>query len=338
METIGQTEVADRPLILSERWHLATLRREDLQQLIFASLVVAGLYVLFQFLGNTVMDVNSRSAFRWMVSRWGDRVSYGADYSHGYLIPFVSLFIIWYRRRELWAAPKKVSYAGLGVVVLALFLHWVGAKMQQTRFSLMGLVLLIWGTPFYLLGWSVAKILIFPCAYLIFCIPLTFLDALTFPLKMLATSMATVLLNGLGLAAQSVGSRIYLTENPEISFEIAAACSGLSSLLAMTALTSVYAYFTQKTLARKWTLFFSSIPLAVIGNVVRVTTVFLVAQAFGERVAGGIYHDYSGYIVFSVAILLMLAIGTALNMNHGEWRGKLRRLWLQPARADGGRP
>jgi exosortase len=310
------TTISDK--IYSERWHLAIVSREEMYHLFFLSLIGGLMFIMFHLLGNTVEDVHSRSAFVWMVARWSDKISFGADYSHGYLIPFVSLGVIWLKRKELVAAPKKICQLGLLVIVGALLMHWLGAKMQQTRISLIGLIGLFWGIPFYLMGWQVAKILIFPCAYLIFCVPLNFLDSMSFPLQMLATDASNALLNGLGIAAIADGSRIRLLYNPDISYEVAAACSGLRSLLAMTAITAVYAYLTQKTLVKKWILFLSSIPLAVIGNIVRVTTIFLVAQAFSKNIADGLYHSYSGYIVFAASISCMVAFGSLLNINYGE--------------------
>ncbi len=165
---------------------------------------------------------------------------------------------------------------------------------------------------------KVAKLLIFPCAYLIFCIPLNFLDTISFPLRIFAAGASTALLNGLGIEAERTGSAIFSGAGGGFNFDVADPCSGIRSLLAMTALTAVYAYFTQKTLLKKWILFLCAIPLAIIGNIARIATIALVAQAFGERIALTLYHDYSTYVVFSVAIAVMVAIGTALNVNYKE--------------------
>jgi len=316
--------------ILSERWHLAMLSRSQMVRLFLMAIIMGFLYLMFHLLGNTVENVHSRSAFVWMVSRWSDKISFGADYSHGYLIPFVSIGVIWMKRQDLIDAPKSVAKTGLMVIILALMTHWMGAKMQQTRLSLIGLIGLLWGIPYFFLGWHVAKILIFPCAYLIFCVPLNFLDSMTFPLKMMATKASAGLLNGLGVEAIYHGSKITLVQNPDISYEVAAACSGLRSLLAMTAITAVYAYFTQKTLIKKWLLFICSIPLAVFGNMVRVTTIFLVAQAFGRAIADNLYHTYSGYIVFVAAIICMVGLGSMLNINLKEAWKKWKKNLLRP--------
>ncbi len=316
--------------IWSERWRLAALSREDLIKIGLVSIMVAMTFVLFHFQGNTT-DVRAfgRSALMWMVDRWNDDDGTG-DYSHGWLVPFVSAAVIWMKRRELAAAPKSVSAVGLSLVVFALLCHWLGAKAQQTRLSLFGLVLLTWAIPFYFYGWKTAKLLIFPCSYLIFCIPMNFLESITFPLRIFATIISTAMLNGLGIAAERSGSAIYSMAAGGFSFDVADPCSGIRSLLALTALTAVYAYFTQKTLLRKWLLFLSSIPLAIVGNIARIVVVAIVAEAFGEQLALGLFHDYSGYVVFSVAIGLMLGIGALLNMNLQELRERWKHALLNP--------
>lgn len=315
-----------------QRLPFARLTRDEWVGLAVAALAMSGIFALFHFMGNASTTVNSRSAFVWMSARWGDTISYGgADYSHGKLIPLVSLFLLWYRRREILSAPRAVNVYGLVLIVGTLLAHWMGVKMQQTRLSLFALVGLLWAIPFYLYGWKLAKHLLFPVAYLIFCVPLTFLDTISFPLRMFTTSAATSLLNAIGVEAVQNGTSISSAAGGGFQFDVAAPCSGLRSLLAMTALTAVYANLTQKTQWKKWALFAASIPLAVIGNIARIMTVALVAEAFGEQLATGLYHDYSGYIVFTVAIVLMVSIGSAMNANLGESWKRMRGKLLQPA-------
>lgn len=324
--------------IWSERWRLAALSDTELFRIGLFALMAGVAYILFHLQGNTVqIDVYSRSAFSWMFNYWNSEVAFdGADYSHGYLIPFVSLGVLWLRRNELADARKYVSGWGLAVVVFALVLHWLGAKGQQTRLSLFSLILLSWGVPFYFYGWQVAKQLIFPCSYLIFCIPLNFLDTLSFPLRIFAAWASTGILNGIGIEAERSGSAIYSTAAGGFNFDVADPCSGIRSLLAMTALTAVYAYLTQKTFIKKWILFVCAIPLAIIGNMARIATIALVAQAFGEQLALTLYHDYSGYVVFGVAIGCMVAIGSFLNTDFRDKWQRWKAHNLQPAMSAAG--
>ena len=310
--------------IWSERWRLAALEKDDFIKAGLIAVIVGLAFILIHVLAgwSTFGNEHFRSALAWMLAIWMDPVSFGgADYSHGWLIPLVSIWLVWRKRKVLREAPKSVSYLGLGVVVGALLMHWVGARGDQARLCLFSTISLLWGIPFYFYGWPVAKQLIFPCAYLVFCIPLNFLDSLTFPLRLFAAMISTNLLNGLGIEALRSGSAIYSARPGEFSFDVADPCSGIRSMLAMTALTAIYAYLTQKTMFKKWALFLASIPLAIAGNIARIVTIVLVALSFGEKLAAGLYHDYSGYIFFPVAILLMVAIGNLLNVDYrNAWR------------------
>lgn len=314
--------------IWSERWRLAALPADLLLKLGLSAVLVGLAFCLFHLQGNTTdIRMFGRSAILWMVDRWRDD---SGDNSHGWLIPFVSLWAVWHQRRELFSAPRRVSGWGLAVVVTALLMHWVGAKAQQVRMSLFALIGLFWGVPFYLYGWQVAKRLIFPAAFLIFCIPLNFLDSLTFPLRMVVTVVSTHFLNGIGIAVRRSGSAIISLTEGGFQLDVADPCSGLRSIMALTALTAVYAYLTQKTLLKKWILFAASIPLAIIGNTARITTIALMAQAFGQEVAVGLYHDYSGFIFFPVSLGLMILLGSALNSEPREVWFRWKNALLSP--------
>jgi exosortase len=312
-------------------WRKAVLglRRTDLVRAGLIASILAMIYVLFHLQGNTT-DVRAfgRSAFSWMVTRWSDAFFVGADYSHGWLIPMAAAWLIWRRRHDLAAAPKSIARAGLAVVVFGLLCHWLGAKAQQTRLSLFGLGLIIWGIPYYLCGKDVAKILLFPCAYLMLCIPLNFLDSLTFPLRLFATAISVGLLNGLGLPIQRNGTAIFSSDG-DFSLDVADPCSGIRSLMALTAITAVYGYVTQPTPARKWILFLSSVPLAMIGNIARIVIITLGREAFGPEAAEKM-HEYSGYLVFAVAVLCMIALGNLMKMNFSEVIARWKRDLLSP--------
>jgi exosortase len=309
----------------SERWRLASLSTTDMLRIALGAVIVGLVFVLFHFQGNSADSLRlGRSVLSWMVVRWNDStVALGAaDTSHGWLIPIASIGLVWWRRRDLLAAPKSVSWAGLAVVVASLFLHWVGAKAQQPRLSLLALIGLIWGIPFYFYGKRVAQIILFPCAYLIFCIPLNFFDSLTFSLRLYMTIMVNAILNGLGIAFLRSGTALYSVYG-DYALEVADPCSGIRSLLAMTAITALYAYMTQRTLVRKWILFLMAVPLAMVGNMVRILTISLVSEAFGNEVGAGLYHDFSGYMIFlAITIPLMIWVG---NLIDSDFRRQVQK-------------
>jgi len=299
-------------------------RRAGLAQACCVIVILGLIWFLYGIHGNNQeFRVHGRSAILWMVKRWG---GVGGDLAHGWIIPIVSAFVIWRKRQDLTAVPKETNTTGMVVIILSLLLHWLGFRAQLTRMSLVSLIGLLWGIPFYLYGRQVARILAFPCAYLIFCIPMSFLNNVTVPLRILASSIATHLLNGVCIPAVRSGTMIRSLAAGGFNLDVADPCSGLRSLIAMTAVTAVYAYFTQSTLLKKWLLFAAAIPLAIAGNIVRIVTIALVAESFGSQKALRFCHNFSGFVIFSVAIVLMMGLGRLLQIDYGErlreWRSR----------------
>jgi exosortase len=304
-----------------------TAKPEGCRQNVLLSFVIIGLLVvLFHFQGNTTyLAVETRSVFIWIAAQW---LSAGGDFAHGWIMPFISIYVLWIKRREIIEAEKKVSWIGLTVIVLSLFIHWAASRAQQTRVSLVAFVGLLWGIPYYLSGWKVAKRLLFPCGYLLLCFVSYFLINLAFPLRIAASAIATQLLRGLGIDAVRRGTMIFSAAAGGFHFNVADACSGLRSLFVMTALAAPYAFFTQKSLFKKWLLFILSVPLAAVANVVRIVIVALVAEGFGQKLAMKVHDDYAGFLVFAIAVILMMSAGSIVEQN---WKGRMRK-WLNALR------
>ena len=284
------------------------------------------LFFMFHLHGNSQEIATCRhSLFLWLRSRWV------GDYAYGQFLPLASLAALWWRRREIAEAPARADWRGVPVVALALALHWAGVLAQQPRISVAGLIVLLWGLPFLLYGFGVARWLLFPCAYLFLAIPLNFIDSMTAPLRLFATAASAGLLNGFGLEVQRVGSGLFSGSGNSFAFDVAPECSGLRSLLAMTALMAFYAWYSQKTLVKKWVLFLFCIPVAVIANICRIILVVIVAAFFGQETAIGLWHDYSGYPIFLISILLMLSLDRLLNLDYRAAWTKTKHLFLARA-------
>ncbi len=292
----------------------------------FWAVVAGALFFLFHLHGNSQEIATCRhSLFLWLRSRWT------GDYAYGMFLPLASLAAIWMRRREIAAAPRQADWRGAIVVVAGLFLHWVGVLAQQPRISVAGLIVLLWGLPFLLYGFGLARWLLFPCGYLLLSIPLNFIDSMTAPLRLFATVASASILNGFGLEVQRVGSGLFSAAGNSFSFNVAPECSGLRSLLAMTALMAFYAWYSQKTTAKKWLLFLCSLPVAIVANICRIILVVVVAAFFGQDTAMGLWHDYSGYPIFLISILLMLALDRLFNTDYRTTWTKLKKRFLASA-------
>ena len=285
-------------------------------RLILAAVGIATIFYAY-FVSKTC-EVNTvpTSLFGWLLGYW----TQGQDYAHGPLAPLVAIgLVVWKWKTKLRNVPLSTSWSGLAVVVGALLLYWVGARAANPRVIAISLVALIYGLTLYLAGWGWAKELWFACAFLLFMIPLTFLEErVSFPLRMFGASVAVGVLNLFGMGVIQQGTAIVSQAGVFAPLGVDDPCSGIRSLVALMALTSLYGYVTMDRGWKKWVLFGASIPLAVLGNLVRIITVALVAQGFGQEFAMKLYHDYSGFIIFSLAILSMMALGASLNLHYRE--------------------
>ena len=232
------------------------------------------------------------------------------DMSHGWLVLPFSLYVLWTEREDLKRTPGAPSLWGLLACIPCVLLAVLGTRGLQLRFEQLGFIGLCITLPWAFYGRRFARLFIFPALFLLFTIPLsTFLDAVTIHLRLLASGTALFVLKGFGLDVVQRGTAVISQGAHPFSVDVAAPCSGMRSIFALMALTAAYAWFTQRTWLRRGVLFACSIPLAVLGNISRILTICLVAATSSHEFALGFYHDYSGYIVFVVAIALMVACG-----------------------------
>lgn len=277
--------------------------------------------VMFLCFGNTQEAGRLGSSIvSWLIKQWLDG---GSESGHGFLIPFVSAYFVWHNRKDLKKsiADGAVDLRALIVITAALFIYWAGVRAQQPRLGVISLIMLLWSVPWLLYGFDLAKRVTVACAYLLFAMPMSFLVSATLPLRLIATQISVFILQGLGVGAVSKGTAIISSPPGRFALDVADACSGLRSIIALCALVAAYAYLAHTSNWRRWILFLFAIPIAIAGNVVRVTSLVIIASMFGSDKALHIAHDYSGYIVFIVAVLLMVAISRQLERigrSHGS--------------------
>jgi len=231
------------------------------------------------------------------------------DLSYGWYVPLFSLYVLWRERRKIAASVGEPTLAALPLLAVSLFLGFLGARGSQVRFEILGFVGMLVSLVWTFFGRKTAKQVLFPAVFLLFCMPLhSFLDIVTIHLRQLAVAVAYFVMKGVGVEIVRQGTML-VSPTGSFAIDVAEPCSGLRSLFAMAALTAGYAYFTQPTWHRRGALFALSVPIAVAGNIVRIFTIVAIAATCSADFATGFYHDYSGYVVFLVAIALMVACG-----------------------------
>ena len=262
---------------------------------------------LFHFLGHCSFNFTDQpSLFAWM---WGAWSAEALEAEHGKLVPVVVLILLWLRRNELLATPTRRWLPALAGVALALVLHVLAFTVQQPRVSMVALaggvwclVGLVWGP-----GWM--RKTFFPFLLLGFCVPLEALgEGLLFQLRLLVTQLSVGIgHNLLGLDVLRDGTAIFNTART-FNYDVAPACSGIRSLTSLLAVTTIYGYVAFRAPWKRAVMMALAAPLAVAGNVARITTVIILAEAFGHK-AGAAAETNLGYVTFAVAIGLMLLAG-----------------------------
>jgi exosortase len=258
-----------------------------------------------------VFVVLTLPTWQWL---WGEWMG-NQYYSHGLLIPFVSLFLIIMRVRR---DDTFAWLPGTGLVAgLLLLAAGVGADIwftNQRAFYLasFAMIAMVAGLTAILGGSTALRKLVFPIAYLVFMVPLPIVDRATLPLAMFTGTAAGAITQGLGLDVSIVGNAVTL---PNVDLVIGAACSGINSLITLTALLSLVAYLVQGPLWARIFLVLLAFPLAVAGNILRVATLLFVARAWGADAAFTFYHDYSGLGFFVLVLLLLYPLVKLLRIN-----------------------
>lgn len=286
------------------------------------SAAVAGLFVYF-FGFHQVYTSGTHSAWRWMIGSWG----FENNQEHSWLVPPLFFFLLWYHREELRKAQITPSNAGLLIIIAGVALFVVATRSIQGRLAIVAMATLIYGAVRFLWGREVGRVFIFPCLFLLFMMPLGGLVQGTVTLQLLVSSSVQALSSLIGVKIEMIGTTLKAMDG-SFNFEIAEGCSGIRSLMAMTMLSALYVHFTQDKLWKQLVIFGGSLLFALVGNIGRIFTVILFAKFISPRIAGGIYHDYSGFIFFPVAVAAMVSFSGLLN---ADWGGMVSR-WLKPER------
>lgn len=243
--------------------------------------------------------------FLWMWDRWFARDSY---YSHGILIPFISTYLIWNKRDELKNLPKESSPWGFYIFLLGVLMHLLSATFRIYFSSGFSLVVILVGLLLHFYGKRIFSHVMFPVLFLVFMVPLPIVTIanISFKLKLFAAQLATNILNDhMRIACFQDGSTIRLQHTQVIVDDV---CSGLRSLISLTALGSIFAYWIKGGIIKKFLVFASTIPIAVITNALRIVFLSTVSEVWGAQYASGFLHDLSGFIVFAGAFVLLFSV------------------------------
>jgi len=246
-------------------------------------------------------------AYDW----WND-----PNFSHGFFVPLFSGYLLWRNRERLARIPPEPSWFGLVVIAGALGVLALGALGSELFLSRASLVLLLAGLVIFYAGWKAFRAVFFEWAVLFLAIPIPtiVMNQITLPLQFLASNLASALLTLVGVPVLREGNIIQLAT---MQLEVAEACSGIRSLVSLITLAVIYGYFLESRAWIRVLLVVAAIPIAVFANATRIMATGLTGLYWSPDKAQGFFHEFSGWLIFLLALSLLLAV-------HGLFRWMAR--------------
>lgn len=227
------------------------------------------------------------------------------NYSHGFFIPLISAYMVYTMKGELQKLPVRPKNWGILLLLAGLgqlYVACVGSEFFLQRTSL---ILVLLGAALYLWGTPVTRKTLVPVLYLLFMIPLPAIiwNKIAFPMQLFSSAITEQVIRLIGIPIFREGNVLHLAQT---TLEVVDACSGLRSLTTMFALAAVFAWFTDYTYWKKWLLFVTAAPIAIFANMVRLTATAGLASVYGEKVAQGFLHEFSGLFTFVFGLMLLV--------------------------------
>lgn len=237
------------------------------------------------------------------------------DFSHGFFVPLFAGFVVWHRRAKLRTLELRPSWSGLVVIAGALLVLVVGVLGAELFLSRSSLVFLLAGMVIYFAGWQYFRALLFPWAVLFLMIPIPVIvfNQIALPLQFMASRLATWLLGLVGVPVLREGNVINL---PSMSLEVVEACSGIRSLVSLITLAVIYGYFAEPKRLLRVALVVAAVPVAVIANGIRIMGTGLLGQYWDPDKAQGFFHEFSGWVIFLLALFILYLIHRSFSLFH----------------------
>jgi exosortase D (VPLPA-CTERM-specific) len=236
-----------------------------------------------------------------LVWRWNTQ----EEYSHGYLIPLVTAWLLWGRRDVLTDSIARPAWSGAALIALATFVHVIGQLSAILIFSQLAFVIALLGIILAAGGFPLLRASLAPVAFLIFAIPLpSFINAgLSLELQLMSSRLGVAFIRLFEVPVYLDGNLIDLGT---YKLQVVDACSGLRYLFPLFSLSFLAAYLFEAPIWQRALVLFSSIPITIAMNGLRIGMVGVTVGWWGPRMAEGMLHFFEGWVVFVASALLLL--------------------------------
>ncbi|MBU1191575.1 MAG: VPLPA-CTERM-specific exosortase XrtD [Gammaproteobacteria bacterium] len=236
-----------------------------------------------------------------MVQRWDNSEEYG----YGYMIPVITLFLIWQRKDKLEAIPFTGSWLGVGLLLVGVLTIVVGQMSAINTVAQYGFVIAVIGAVYAVMGWTAFKVVVVPLLLLFLMVPLPsfVFNNLSSQLQLISSQIGVAVIRLFGISVHLEGNVIDLGT---YQLQVVEACSGLRYLFPLIALSIIASYFYQAAVWKRVVVILSSMPITVLMNSFRIGVIGVLVEHYGIEQAEGFLHDFEGWIVFMACVLLLV--------------------------------
>lgn len=228
------------------------------------------------------------------------------DYSVGQLVPLVLIYLVWSDRKALGRLPVRTCWGGLALLVFAQGIRFFGLLYMYGSLERYSLILTLAGAILFLLGPVATRRMLYMLAFLVLMMPPPryIHNHVALPLQNLATSGAVFGLEFLGYLVERQGNVLRLSD--ETTVAVAEACSGLRLLTAFIVVAATLAFVERRPPWQNTILVLSSLPIAILANILRLIVTILLYEYSGSEVADRFFHDYAGWSMMPFAVVVLL--------------------------------
>ncbi|MCK4601705.1 MAG: exosortase/archaeosortase family protein [Phycisphaerae bacterium] len=238
------------------------------------------------------------------------------NWSHGFIIPLFSLYLLFARREELLSVRRRVCLWGLPVFMLGCALQIMAYAVENPWSCQISMTVVLFGLVLYLGGPGIAKLTWLPIFFLIFAMPIPDIiyNRIALPLQNFAALGSGMLLRVFGVQIEVAYSNLQIqsTSGAWHSLTVAEACSGMRLLMAFMAISVAMAYLEDRPLWQRIIMVGMGIPVAIFCNVLRVTITCVMYYFDHPELGQDFMHDFTGMLMLLPALVMLWLIGLLL--------------------------
>ena len=251
-----------------------------------------------------------------LVKQWNE----DEDMGHGFFVPVIAGWIAWQKRHELFDGPLKSNPLGLLLVLLGALQLYIGTLGAELFLSRTAIIESLVGMVLFLGGWHAIRVMAFPLCLLVFMVPIpaVIYNQITFPLQLFASQVAAFVLDLVGIPVLRDGNVLELASQ---KLSVVEACSGIRSLLSLSFLALVYAYFFDPKPWMRVVLLIATVPIAILANAGRVTITGIMSE-INPELASGVAHTASGWVIFMIALVMLVITHQVITRIHKVFHGR----------------